>query len=248
MSSLKILEITGSIGLISGITLTIFFFLFNSIFHKDILDLSRVSVKRTLALMLMSVWIVTVTSFTLWIYNNSVTHEGGEQPTIKDVEIVEQPAAEISKSENIAQLALHSSVINIMGKEPMLLVKNPTFFNPENIDNDEICGLKVRSSIWLSFNNNQPYYRQFQDEKVKVILKRIDTEKNEATFVMQLREEGKVMKLHNFSLSKNDFYNFEYNGCEYNFYYRGKTASTTGIKYWFQTRYSAHFAIEPIEV
>ena len=246
MSSLKILEITGSIGLISGITLTIFFFLFSTIINKDILDLSKISVKRTLALMLVGVWAITITSFTLWIYNNTKT-DGGEQPTIMDIEIVEQPAANISKSENVAQLALQSSVTNIIGSQPMRLVKNPSFFNYKNIDNDEVCGLKVRSSIWLSFNKTQPYYRQFQDKKVKVILKKMDTEKNEATFIMHLREEGEVMKLHQFTLAKNDFYNFKYNGCDYNFYYRGKTSESTGIKYWFQTRFSGHFAIEPVQ-
>ena len=247
MSSLKILEIIASTGLISGVTLTVFFFLFKNIIHEDILDLTEVSVKRTLALILLTVWTITVTSFTLWIYSNAVTNEGGEQPTIEDIEIIEQPIAKISKSENITQLALHSSVVQIMENEPMSLVKDPAFFEHENIDNDETCGLKIRSSIWLSFNKQQPYYRLFQKNKLKVILKNIDTKNNRVTFVMQLQEKGKKMKSHNFTLSNNEAYNFEYNGCEYNFHYRGKTASSTRIKYWFQTRYSAHFAIEPVE-
>lgn len=243
MSSLKILEIAGSIGLVSGVTLTIFFFLFNSIIQNNIIGLSKTSLRKTLALMLFVVWSVTITSVTLWVYHSFST-DGGEQPVIKEIEMAEEPAAELSKTDVVAQMAIHSSIINTPAVK---LVKNETFFKVENIDRDDICGLKVRSSIWLSFNKSQPYYVAFQDKKIKVILKDIDKEKDKATFVMHLREQGKVMKLHHFTLGKNDFYNFKYNGCDYRFYYQGKTTTTTGIKYWFQNRYSGHFLIEPTD-
>lgn len=248
MSSLKLFEIAGSIAALTGVSLTVFYFLFKTIIYKALPNLEKISRKNIVLLMFFMVWSITIVAMTTWIYQ-SVNHDGGIQPTIEEVEVVvEAPSQKISKQESSVKVAMYSSITSVANATTLQLFKNENQFNYTNIDDDEACGLKVRSSLWMSFNDIQPYFITFQENKVKVILKKINTETSEATFVMHLREKDKSMKLHHFTLAKNDSYKFQYNGCEYRFYYRGKTSWTTGIQYWFKTRYSGHFSIAPLKV
>lgn len=248
MSSLKVFEIAGSIAGLAGISLTVFFFLFKTIIQKALPSLTRNSRRNIIILMLFMVWSVTIVGMTTWIYS-STSDDGGKQPTIEEAEIAKETSAELSKQESVVKASMmHTMVANIGNASTLQLSKNGKQFEYINHDDEETCGLKVRSSLWVSFNDIQPYFTTFQEERVKVILKEMDAEKNEATFVMKIREEGESVKLYHFTLNKNDFYNFKYSGCDYRFYYRGKTSWTTGVKYWFQTRYVAHFSIAPLEV
>lgn len=244
MSSLKVFEVAGSIAGLAGISLTVFYFLFTTIIQKSLPSLTRNSRRNIIVLMLFMVWSVTIVGMTSWIYS-STQNDGGKQPTIDEqTEIATDSVATISQSP-ITKVVLNAAMADLTEVPMLTLSRNAAFFEPATIDDEGVCGLKVRSSIWLSFNELQPYYLTFQEEKVKVVLKNIDTENNKATFMMQIQEDGEPMKLHNFTLAQNETYNFEYNSCNYRFAYRGKTSWTTGIQYWFKTRYEAHFIIEP---
>lgn len=244
MSSLKVFEVAGSIAGLAGISLTVFYFLFTTIIQKSLPSLTKNSQRNIIILMLFMVWSVTIIGMTSWIYS-STENDGGKQPTIeKNTEIAADTNANISQTQ-ITKVALNTAMADFTEVPMLTLSKNSTFFEPTILDDEGVCGLKVRSSIWLSFNELQPYYLDFQEGKVKVILKGIDIEKNEATFVMQIQENGKAIKLHDFTLAQNEAYNFEYNDCNYRFAYRGNTSWTTSIQYWFKTRYEAHFIIEP---
>jgi hypothetical protein len=244
MSILKVFEVAGSIAGLAGISLTIFYFLFTTIIKKSLPSLTKNSQRNIIVLMLFMVWSVTIIGMTSWIYS-STQNDGGKQPVIKEsIEMATDSTDNISQTP-ITKVALNAALADLTEVPMLTLSKNSTFFEPTIIDDEGVCGLNVRSSIWLSFNELQPYYLSFQKEKVKVILKKIDVEKNAATFVMQIQENGQSMKLHDFTLTQNETYSFKYNDCDYRFAYRGNTSWTTGIQYWFKTRYEAHFNIEP---
>jgi hypothetical protein len=244
MSSLKVFEVAGSIAGLAGISLTVFYFLFTTIIKKSLPSLTKNSQRNIIVLMLFMVWSVTIIGMTSWVYG-STQNDGGIQPAIEDnAKIAADTTANISQTP-VTKVALNAAAANLIEIPMLTLSKNSTFFEPIIIDDKGVCGLKVRSSIWLSFNAAQPYYLAFQEEKVKVILEDINIKDNKATFVMQIRATNESMKLHNFTLGQNEAYNFEYNGCDYRFAYRGNTSWTTGMQYWFRTRYEAHFNIEP---
>ncbi len=249
MSSLKVFEIAGSIAGLAGISLVVFYFLFMTIIQKALPSLTKNSQRNIIILMLFMVWSVTITAMTSWIYGNT-KQDGGVQPKIEEENIVKKPSSEISAYEGGLKVSMYSSsMVNreVAAAPALKLTKNENHFEFLNTDTDGVCGLKVRSSLWLSFNEGQPYYIDFQDKKVKVSLKSIDIEENKAAFLMELQEEGKPLKIHDFTLVQNEFYAFKYNDCTYRFAYRGKTSWITGIEYWFKTRYAAHFSIEPLE-
>jgi hypothetical protein len=244
MSSLKIFEVAGLIAGLAGISLTIFYFLFVTIIKKSLPSLTKNSQRNIIGLMLFTVWSVTIIGMTSWIYS-STQNDGGKQLTIEDnLAIAADTTANIVQTP-VTKVALNAAAANFIEIPMLTLSKNSTFFEPIIIDDKGVCGLKVRSSIWLSFNTVQPYYVVFQEEKVKVILKDIDAENNTATFIMQIKAVNEAMKLHDFTLEQSEAYNFEYNGCNYSFAYRGNRSWTTGMQYWFRTRYEAHFNIEP---
>ena len=245
MSSLKIFEVAGSIAGLSGISLTIFYFLFKPIIQKSFSNLAKASRRNIILLIFFMIWSTMTIAMTTWIYSNT-QNDGGQQPSIEKVEITEKTDVTNLSQAPTTKVAMQTMLADLTEVPMLTLRRNSTFFNSTVTDDEGICGLKVRSSIWLSFNDVQPYYIAFQEEKVKVILKSMNINNNEATFAMHIREEGKFINLHDFTLSQNESYNFDYNGCNYRFAYRGKTSWTTGIQYWFKTRYEAHFNIEPI--
>ncbi len=245
MNSLKIFEIASSIAGLAGISLVVFFFLFKVIIQSILPDLTKRSRQNIVVLMLFMVWSITIIAMTTWIYS-STTFDGGEQPSINTPKIVEG-LEEISSAEPATKVALLGSLsgINAIENLPSLsLKKDKSIFEKTNIDINESCGLKIRHSLWLSFNKTQPYFLNFQEGNLKVVLNNIDTEKGKAEFVLQIKEDNKTI-LNNFTLGKNETYDFRYNNCEYEFAYRGQTSWTTGIQYWFQTRYAGHFSIQP---
>ncbi|MFT5832944.1 MAG: hypothetical protein ACI97N_000570 [Cognaticolwellia sp.] len=245
MSSLKIFEVAGSIAGLSGISLTVFYFLFNPIIQKSLPNLTKTSRRNIILLIFFMIWSITTIAMTTWIYSNT-QNDGGQQPSIKKIEITEKPATINISQTPTTKIAMYPIIADLTEVPMLTLRRNSTFFNPMVTDDEDICGLKVRRSIWLSFNDVQPYYIAFQEEKVKVILKSMNIDNNKATFAMHIHEEGKFINLHDFTLNQNESYNFDYNECNYRFAYRGKTSWTTGIQYWFKTRYEAHFNIEPV--
>lgn len=242
MNKFEVLEIASFVGIVSGIILSIFFVVSSKMIENKTKASQQIFGKKSLMLLLLLVWSITITTFTFWIYNTT-NNDGGEQPIIK--EINGQSTVEVAQPKSITTLVLNASTTNTAANQFVKLLNDDSFFLRENIDENEVCGLHVQSFVWLSFNEVQPYYQYFQDKKVKVILKNIDVEQNNATFIIHLREDEQAMKLHHFTLEKNDFYDFTFNNCDYRFYYKGKTTSTTGLKYWFQKRYSGHFLIKP---
>jgi len=208
-------------------------------------DLTKRSRQNIVVLMLFMVWSITIIAMTTWIYT-STTFDGGEQPNMNSPAIVEE-IEEISSSEPTTKVALLGSISGVTAIEnlPLLsLKKDEAVFSKTNKDLNESCGLNIRHSLWLSFNKAKPYFLNFQEGNIKVVLKDIDIENQKAEFVLHLKED-KNTKLYNFTLSKNETYAFNYNACSYEFAYRGQTSWTTGIQYWFQTRYAAHFSIQP---
>jgi hypothetical protein len=245
MNSFKIFEVASSIAGLAGISLVVFFFLFKTIIQSILPDLTKRSRQNIVVLMLFMVWSITIIAMTTWIYSNT-TYDGGEQPNIEKPAIVED-LDKISSAEPVTKIALLSTLVgaDLMDDLTSLSIKKDEHkFEQENIDLNESCGLKVRNSIWLSFNEDKPYYLNFQEGNIKVVLNKINLETQKAAFVLHLKED-KNTRLYNFNLEQNETYTFEYNNCQYEFAYRGKTSWTTGIQYWFKTRYAAHFSIEP---
>jgi hypothetical protein len=240
MNSLKIFEVAGSIAGVSGISLVVFYFLFQSIIKSILPDLTKKAKINIVVLMLFMVWSVTIVGMTSWIYTNTA-NDGGQQPLDMIDTLADTKIKELSQSP-VSQFSMSTSLTKAVSVK---VVNDKTLLKKPIQDNLESCGLKVKSSIWLSFNKDQPYFLFFQNENVKVVLKDLDEKVDEATFTLYLKEEGKALTLRSFTLKKNTVFPFSYNGCDYEFAYRGHTSWTTSVEYWFKTRYAAYFAITP---
>lgn len=245
MNSLKIFEIASSIAGLAGISLVVFFFLFKVIIQSILPDLTKRSRQNIVVLMLFMVWSITIIAMTTWIYTSTI-QDGGEQLNNQPPAMVED-LNKVSSTEKVTKVALLGSLAgaDLMDDLSSLNIKkDENVFEKTNEDLLESCGLKISNSLWLSFNKAQPYFLNFQEGNVKVVLNDIDINKQKATFVLHLKEDENT-ELYSFTLAKNETYSFNYNNCMYEFAYRGQTSWTTGIQYWFKTRYAGHFSIQP---
>ena len=244
MSSLKVFEIAGSIAGIAGISLVVFYFLFKTIIKTTLPDLTRSAKKNIIVLMLFMVWSVTIIGMTTWIYVNT-SNDGGQQPdieTVDDTVATDEQEARLSLS-YAGKIVLH----NAIKKERAITIPTNVGFDfdesfPDKNEVNNQCNLNVKSSLWMSFNLSKPYYKMVADDKIKISLRNLDKKKNKATFKLLVKDK-ETTKKYVFTLDKHESKTFSFDGCNYEFSYKGMTKREMGLQYWFKTRYIAHYEI-----
>lgn len=246
MSSLNVFEVAGSVAGIAGISLVVFYFLFKTIIKNILPDLTRNAKKNIVILMLFMVWSVTIIGITTWIYASTI-NDGGQQPEIKNDTVATEKEAQLSLS-YVGTIVLS----NALTADNAIKIPEGVGFDyaeappDRNIINGQ-CDLYEKAALWMSFNKNKPYYKTISDGKIKISLNDLDSQLDKATFKITINEEF-TTKEYTFVLGKHQTRVFSFQGCNYEFSYKGMTRRDMGLQYWFKTRYIAHYEILPMRV